>query len=234
MIIRGFKTLEGLEQKLRALPEEKRKIIVLVGRHPNEGTVNIANRHHESWEKHGAVVVRIPAEWTPHFAWQLGTEEDWSARQIGRFERKNPSDAKVARFLLRSGFKVPVVNFHGTPFLSDRDKPRRMEFTKGIFSRISNHPYFVYHKLDTFRPRNELVAEFFYHGSIPGGTKMRRHWLHFEPSYFTELWALSSSPHIFHPMVTKESIRDFSRDHSKQFEEVLAHLAKTGLKPAKR
>lgn len=68
MIIRP-KNLEDMRKQLSALPESSRRVVVLVGRHPNEGGPNIAKRHHEEWEKHGAVVVHIPPQWTPHGLW---------------------------------------------------------------------------------------------------------------------------------------------------------------------
>ncbi len=213
MIIKGFKTLEGLEEKLRAVPEEKRKVIVLVGRHPNEGTINIANRHHESWEKHGAVVVRIPGEWTQHFAWKLGMDKNWSLQQIKRFYDTKPDDVEVARVLF-SGLKVPVVNFHASGSIHN-DGETQLSIIPGIFQ--------------DFR----TTVEFYYRGQPAGRTKMRRHWNQFDPGKFPKPYI--DYPYIFHEHVTKESIIDFSRDHSKKFEELLAHLAKTGLKPvAKR
>ena len=68
MIIKP-KTLAELENKLRALPESKRKVVITVGRHPNEGTIRIAQKEHVAWEKHGAVVIQLPKEWTPHHFW---------------------------------------------------------------------------------------------------------------------------------------------------------------------
>ncbi|MBI5036703.1 hypothetical protein HZC09_05160, partial [Candidatus Micrarchaeota archaeon] len=65
-----FKTLKELRKKLTAIPEEKRKVIVLVGRHLNEGTYQIAVKHHDAWEKEGAVAVQIPPGWTPQGFWQ--------------------------------------------------------------------------------------------------------------------------------------------------------------------
>lgn len=63
------KSLPDLEAKLRAVPEAQRRVIVTVGRHPNEGTIRIAQKHHAKWEKQGAVVVQIPPHWTPQGFW---------------------------------------------------------------------------------------------------------------------------------------------------------------------
>ena len=82
MFVKGFHSLEKLAERLRAIPEEKRKVLVLVGRHPNEGTINIARRHHGDWEKHGAVVVQIPGKWTPHGFWNQAMKEKLSETEV--------------------------------------------------------------------------------------------------------------------------------------------------------
>ncbi|MFH0713149.1 MAG: hypothetical protein V1722_01315 [Candidatus Micrarchaeota archaeon] len=106
--------LREFAAQIKSLPPEKRKVVILAGRHLNEGTRNLAVRHHMEWEKHGVVTALIPAAWTPHGFWHelkpsraTVSEQNQKAKQI-------PSDWKIARYLKRAGITAQVITFHGT------------------------------------------------------------------------------------------------------------------------
>ena len=228
--------MEGLEQKLREVPPEKRKVIVLVGRHPNEGTVNIANRHHEDWEKHGAVVVRIPAEWTPHGFWHEVLKEDLSREQVEARDKQIPDDDNVSSYLLHNGFEVPVVSFHGSPKIAD-SKDIGLFFSIAERNTRILHRGFVSENAPELNSPNHVLAEFcFKESDRRGGSKFIR--LLNKERITNRLGYVGGQ--LDHRYVTrvgkisKETLVAFSKNHSKEFEAVLAHLAKTGLKPAKR
>ncbi|MDP3742078.1 MAG: hypothetical protein Q8R15_02065 [Candidatus Micrarchaeota archaeon] len=121
MILRP-KTKVQIVGQLNALRAEQRRVIVFVGRHPNEGTNKIANRHHRDWEKHGAVTVRIPEHWTPHGFWKKierkiakGTLTDAQIKKlIRREEAKIPDDLELIKLLEGNKMHPPIINFHGT------------------------------------------------------------------------------------------------------------------------
>ncbi len=113
------RNLEEFVGQLKALPEEKRKVVVLVGRHPNEGTINIAVRHHKEWEEHGAVAVRIPGDWTPHGAWHKA----FKLLKEKKLKKKPDDLAKLFAVPIDTtlvdalGENFPVfVNLHGSTF----------------------------------------------------------------------------------------------------------------------
>lgn len=114
MILRP-KNLRQLERQLEALQENQRRVIVLAGRHANEGSYRIALRHHAEWETHGAVTVKIPKRWTPQWLWKLARKKAMTPAQVKRlFERDFAHDNGIILWLHEKGFRVPVVNLHGT------------------------------------------------------------------------------------------------------------------------
>ncbi|MFH0713160.1 MAG: hypothetical protein V1722_01375 [Candidatus Micrarchaeota archaeon] len=113
MILRP-KNREELIAQLKALPEHQRRVIILVGRHPNEGTTNIARRHHKSWEEHGAVVVRIPGQWTPHGFWKKHGERQDSVK-VRELAAKVPDDRSISSQIQLEINKGFIIHFHGTP-----------------------------------------------------------------------------------------------------------------------
>lgn len=221
------KSLEEMQSTLRALPKEKRKVIVLVGRHPNEGTTNIAVHHHKEWEKHGAVAVRIPAEWTPHGFWHRVERENLSKEQAQRLFESTPTDFEIIKTLSQSRFEVPVVNFHGTAIMDKQDahhlvKGTKLEYQIAPDSKLV-HPLFQ----KTYSPhgQNEVVVEFFFKGAR--GDKKRADAL-LKRMIITNMYQLGQN-YLGHGGITREALDSFSRDHSASFETVLKHLARTGL-----
>ena len=154
-------SLQDMEKRLRAIPSEKRRLIITVGRHPNEGTARIANQEHEYWERYGAAVVQIPRHWTPHGFWtqvvqnyrdywpvdfdRLGAWNGFVHRfdtspqkeKLLRVLKRIPDDLKLVSFLSRRGFDVPVINFHGMPaYFEPHYDPITSE-------QLSSHPQFI-------------------------------------------------------------------------------------------
>ena len=231
MIVKGFKTLEQLEEKLKAVPEEKRKVIVLVGRHPNEGTHLIANRHHDKWEKHGAVVVRIPAHWTPHGLWGKAIKENLAPRVVKKMHDDIPTDSELVDFLDRAGFKVPVVSFHGTT-----TSRKAIEFQTG--SKSPNIHFHMSIGWPVFVPPahpNEITVEHWYPGPEYKLNKIalvrnlkRRYRFTPKPGLQHDYVARPNADSSVCRLFLRNDM--FKREPAKEFEEVLAHLSETGLK----
>ncbi len=108
-------------QQVLALPPEKRRVVVFGGRHLNEDSRNLAVRHHEEWEKHGAVTVLIPAAWTPHGFWrdmerkakEKGKPVEAIWRTVNRKARAIPYDEDLMDLLQKHQIYVPIINLHG-------------------------------------------------------------------------------------------------------------------------
>lgn len=245
MIIKGFKTLPELKTKLVQIPPEGRKAIVLVGRHPNEGTVAIANRHHSEWEKHGAVVVHLPREWTPHFLYKH-YRKTFSVTEFERLARRIPSDDDVAKFLAKQGFAVPVVTFHGAP---TGGWDGRIDYLTGQLhgflphlSKIPEHEVFSIHAAYKHQPPNLLVLEHFFQGTSPSRTQARvLATVHrtfgrdrFASDVFYPLLPRDrgqiSDTYLGHYLATKRDVDYFSANLNMKFQAVLAHLVANGLK----
>lgn len=235
MIVKGFKTLSKLERKLRAVPAEKRKVIVLVGRHPNEGTINIAQRHHERWEKHGAVVVRIPAEWTPHGFWAGVVKKKPPIDDVNAAIKKIPIDSEVVRFLHSRGFRVPFVNFHGTPHLD----PEIFNIIEGVSplvdyhidreTALTRHPRFTIYAHRISHPAM-LITEFHFEANRKKSGNVERTARRLYNALELVVGQFSLNYLSREGNITSGGIRNFSQKYAAEFEEVLAHLSRTGLK----
>ncbi len=218
----------------------KRRVIVLVGRHPNEGTINVAQRHHKDWEKHGVVVVRIPAQWTPHGFWHAAAKKDLPLEAVKAVYRRFPQDPVLINLLFKHGFRVPVVNFHGTPS-SEYKEPfdPYLEIKTTRLTRIASHPLIEFVtpiEFLTHKPaRNELVAEFYFHGAVSRhgkkATKFADYTIAVEEDRLGEAFPPDmEGGYLTDGRITRSALDFFSRHYAGQFEEVLAHLARTGLK----
>jgi len=108
--------------KLRELPEEKRRVVVLVGRHPGEGSTRIAQKNHREWEKLGAAAVKLPKSMTPDAFWRSAVRafdaDAHTARNM--VERLPPSDGEIIEIVTKR-FGVPVINLHGAPHQEERE-----------------------------------------------------------------------------------------------------------------
>ncbi|MFH1100189.1 MAG: hypothetical protein V1722_04885 [Candidatus Micrarchaeota archaeon] len=210
-----------MEELLRAVPEAKRKVIVFVGRHPNEGTINIALHHHESWEKHSAVVVRIPARWTPHWLWKTAEKRKLSKEVVKRLHATVPVDAQVTEFLASKGFNVPVVHFHGTP-VTDFDLSRS---SLQRFESHENEVFVEFRFYDLLRDSRKGTATGEYGRNMTGYEKGRK-------SGEQRVWPrgqLVSNYVDFFGRVNRAAIKAFSEKHAGDFEDILAELASKGL-----
>ncbi|MFH0713372.1 MAG: hypothetical protein V1722_02310 [Candidatus Micrarchaeota archaeon] len=220
MILRP-RNLKHMEELLRQVPEAKRKVIVFVGRHPNEGTINIALHHHEKWEKHGAVVVRIPARWTPHWLWKTAEKRKLSKEVVKRLHANVPDDSQVTDFLKSKGFTAPVVHFHGTPVDNyDLSRPSLLQFER-YGNAVAVELYF----LDPLKYRRKETAVGKYGRGMEEpntqvGNNLELGWprgqLH--PDYIDKIG-----------QVNRAAIKAFSEKHAGKFEEILAELASKGL-----
>ncbi len=220
------RNLREMDLMLREVPAEKRKVIVLVGRHPNEGTINIAQRHHGDWEKHSAVVVRIPGKWTPHAIWQKAARREESLREASLRADDAPTDIDIAKFLLKKGFSVPVVNFHASPDQRSMFRERQaMQYMLAKSSKIHEHRLFMKHALA--RPTNELVVEFFYSGNLIRNSGLKLFAINNPDSYARS--GLEPN-YLQHSRITKAALSKFSSEIALEFEEVLSHLSRTQLK----
>ncbi len=132
------KNKKQLVEQVKRLPPRKRRVVVLVGRHPNEGSINIGNRYNEEWAQHGAVVVRIPPQWTPHYFWKKEEKKkqpiESAIRKALLRARRIPEDTDLIQELKKNGVNSPVVNLHGhvgTPsalhIVIHKDAPRYID-----------------------------------------------------------------------------------------------------------
>lgn len=190
MIIR-LKEQEGLShlaKKLRALPEEQRKVIILVGRHRNEGTHLIARKHHTEWAEHGAVVIQIPRKWTPETFWSRllrgkhplskaytkfisGSKYDYTSKVKleNKIKKTFKSDNEIMEHLTKAGFHVPFINFHGTvarhvPFENYYyvNPSTNLPWIDGVNPDNDNHPnelLFENHFIGLYNRRNKHVTD---------------------------------------------------------------------------
>ncbi|MFH0713254.1 MAG: hypothetical protein V1722_01950 [Candidatus Micrarchaeota archaeon] len=239
MILRP-KSLEQMEQQLTAIPEAQRKVIVLVGRHVNEGTGILASRHHKSWEQHGAVVVHIPKHWTPHGLANIVVRRNLDECSFRKLEARVVSDDVICKFLYKRGFRQPIVNLHGTPFV-DQTKDRTLVGFLSSSSQIHEHSGFFLHPEKVKTP-NYVLAEFFFKGREPNKRlrdlyeQVRKFSLTGDKTpgvvnlSFGHLSGQAAFSYLQKPLAGKTDLDFFSKHLNPSFEGFLAHLAATGLK----
>lgn len=221
------KSLEELKSKLKELPAASRRVVILAGRHPNEGTRNLAVKFHDRWARVGATTVLIPAEWTPHGVWHWARKTGASPAQVKARLAQTPDDDAIAELLERR-FRIPFLNLHATP--DPKFGPARTEYRICRSTRIPDHPAFAVNEEVKVMP-NEVLFELYYSGrkrknapnsysSLPRNLKTRTRG-QFAPNY------------LRNNTITNAALKQFEERHLGKFEEVLAHLARTGLRPAK-
>ncbi len=237
------KTLPEMVEQLKKLPREKTRVIILVGRHPNEGTINLAVHHHEDWARHGAVTIRIPPAWTPHGFWH---SQDLSSEDKNKVEeevRKIPTDSEIITHLSENGFNVPIVNFHSTPLptLSEQDLKlvfRAIPKGKATSLTLMFHPRTrlpkgppmesfgtVYDGLDV--PLNELLIEWKFHSRGANTQKAMQYvpLVHDIYSFRQDL----SPYYLGAGKPRRESILQFKKEHGEKFLPLIKFLAENGL-----
>ncbi len=260
MTIIRLKEEEGLEhlvEKLRALPEDKRKVIVLVGRHRNEGTHLIARRHHKEWEEHGAVVIQIPTKWTPHVFWnrvfqgKAGklSEAYSKLSEISDYKHETERIANTALIETHldnisdlakraapsdfdiadqlAVFNVPIVNFHATPYI----KRSELRFLHG---RVSNIPFLPTHSIHTdysITSPNMLAVEYDYYGALK---KRKPHFPHSAQVNYEiierALGGQLDQNYMRKPIITTKALEDFKKTHNTKFISLIQALAKEELR----
>ncbi len=225
------RNMEEMIGQLKALPEHERRVVVFVGRHPNELTLNIAARHHKEWEEHGAVAVRIPAAWTPHGFWKTNYEK--TDKEVIKAMKRIPQDDKIFEALRKHGIKTPVVNFHGTPNRRRNGKieviihPTRKDL---LDPRETNQPQIRYSfDIDQhIKHPNEVLVEHFYTGVRPNRKTLRHQPLN-SPNY-----SQVSTEYLEELMATREDLAQFDRKGHPMIMALLNHLKEQHEKPTEK
>ncbi len=231
------KGLEELKKQLFALPEEKRKVIILVGRHPNEGTGTIAQSHHQEWAKEGAVTVQLPPHWTPHAFWHEAMKENLSSEKVNEKIKDVPNDNSIAHFLAEEGLQVPVVFFHSTfrpawkirllkflGYINFHHLPHLDFFCAG-WGNIPPHNSIRQHFLSQRPHENAVVVEFY-----SEGTKMKKlKSFPYAKKIYLPYHSQMESSYLENRRFTKDDIKIFSEKSAGQFQDLLRHLAEKGL-----
>lgn len=253
MILRP-QSLEEMHAQLVAIPENKRRVLILVGRHLNEGTDLIAEDHHKKWERRGGVVVKIPEAWTPQVAWKPMLEKlgkikaEWKPYNGGPqiiLESSNvdpellvharnvleiPHDRQVIEFLINKGINVPVINFHSSPVWSE---PHLKWFTSEK-SKLSPHPKFESYS-DLHIPEdirvhpNEVNLEYYCKGKENESTvRLQIGALQNHPEFPYATTQLGVD-YLVHSSLSSTDRKQFANNHLHEFNSILKHLA--GQKP---
>lgn len=133
-------TLGQTLERLTEVEPPKRKIILYVGVHPNEGTDVLTEKYAAEWaDKYGATVVCQPTEETPHAIWakrkQETVEGDISSLPADMILDEEDYADKFS-FDNKDTF---VILFHGTPLRLHKN-PNRPRGLAVETSRYSDHP----------------------------------------------------------------------------------------------
>lgn len=241
------KNLEEMTAQLRELPADRRRVIILAGRHLNEGTRTLAVRHHKEWEKHGAVAIGMPPYWTPHgFYHKLMQTIHKGLPGLSMFS-PGPDDSKVIRHLAESGFDVPVVNFHGTPkagyggYVMYEIHPtesrvilpenwRLFESGKNMQEKYPE-ARFVYDSNST--DPQEVLVEYHYEPASESQNKQTltrnvRKTIEENPVFVMPSTQINLE-YLTHPGISRAALKTFEEQHHERFLELLAGLSRNGL-----
>jgi|GEM_PF-5812873 len=133
-------TLAQTLEKLKGIEKSKRKIIVYVGVHPNEGTDILSEKYATEWaEKYGATIVCQPTEETPHAIWaklKPASPEDLLPVLPADLILDEEDYADKFSFDNKDTF---IVRFHGTP-AKYRDPAKEQRGISVDTSRYLKHP----------------------------------------------------------------------------------------------
>lgn len=224
--------ISDLVEKLKLVPKEKRKVIILVGRHRNEGTHLLARKHHGEWEEHGAVVVQIPSKWTPNVFWRrIKKDKKGEKYDVTPYLKKVPTDKQIVN-ALTTHLNVPIVNFHTTPTYSATPDPTfgHMLYFIEKNSKLPPHQNFLTRtelpyadQIQALHPA-ELLVEYKYDGKLRGKTQ-------YTSTIVTALSAQNMpNPHELHntyltnPAITPSAVKNFTKRFNRQFCQILQHL----------
>lgn len=228
------KLLRSAQAKLAAQGNEL-KSIVMVGRHDAEATDRVAlskeanngarQALHKSWEEHGAVVIQIPHAWTPENFWYKVRKGQIPQDKIKQDAQKIPHDHEIVDYLNQNGFAhLPFVNFHATQYAMD-GLPEKNRGIGNITTNLSTTPH------------NLLSVEW----NVYLNKKPKREINPDEEKQLTGLKVHGQlSQHYLtdkHPRTggaierfKTHSLNPAGTTPSQEFKQLLAHLAKNGLK----
>ncbi|MFH1257726.1 MAG: hypothetical protein ABIG96_06885 [Candidatus Micrarchaeota archaeon] len=213
--------IEDMVAQLRRVPKIDRRVIILVGRHLNEGTLKIAQSQHDEWQKRGAVTVVIPPKWTPTWLYYQARKEKLDPHQLAKRIRAIPTDDQVLKKIYDSGFKVPVINFHSNP--DRKNKAMSVYYWMGKNSLLKPHPAVALHNWSN---PNELNIEI-----QPFGKLKKYVWRRF-PHFFKKLISGDdgktefSQRYVKGRVMTKAEVEHFLEVHHPQMLEIIDHLAR--------
>jgi hypothetical protein len=237
-----------MAEQLAQLPPQRRKVVVLVGRHLNEGSVNLANRCHESWGKKGAVTIQLPVDWTPEGFWHSAMQRNLTAEEVENEAKAIPSDEAILDFLFKRGFRIPVLNIHGAGHEArditnssaetaenrekiETERTPTTSITTGNKTRIFEHKLIRHHYGNIEHP-NEILIEIYYGGS-KRNTKSLEYAVGLDPH---SRLAVNNSPsyiakrYLRGIVINRGSLERLHKDVTPKIEELIEHLSKTGLK----
>ncbi len=264
------KNLSEIRRKLQDIPIGERRVVILVGRHESEETHRLAINHEETWRRIGGTPIAIPPKLTPEGFWhEFGKHIDpqsWSrmtdvekvacfSRALAKTAKKTKisggsSDNRIIQFLIKSGFDVPVVNFHGTPHTPGPQDDRRHGLG-AIPLRSTSRLTLPTHIPELSRINtplethpNEMVIEYYFPavraakkeehpGSILAEVEARRLWRKMKPGLrrtWRELARQLHPDYLEKERPSRFAQETFDMFYSNAFNDLIAHLAQTGLK----
>lgn len=225
MILRP-KLLSEIPKLVRMMPFEV-KSVVLAGRHLNEGTHVLSEKQHKEWEKEGAVVIRIPKEWTPEHICAKVRKGGFGIFSLFSLVADTPSDSNIIQALRKAGINVPVLNFHATPYSEDSTNSLSIHTSRN--SCIPELPNNLKVSRKSGIEPTELLVEYHYKGTPRGSSKTRDYASDFYLNIIFENFRHISPRYFLHPTINQAAIREFEEKHSPNFKRIFAHLAKHGL-----
>jgi hypothetical protein len=135
-------TLEKTLEKLRRIEKSKRKIIIHVGVHLNEGTDVLVKKYATKWaEKYGATVVCQPTEETSQAIWARRKQETGGDATIPLPPDLILDEEEYANKFSFDNKDTLVVSFHGTPLRAYQEGASgRLPGLEVEISRYVSHP----------------------------------------------------------------------------------------------
>ncbi len=235
---RNKKELVG---QISALPARKRRVVVLIGRHPNEGTINIGVHNHKQWEKHGAVTVWLPPHWTPQGFWHRVKRRPLSNRALDsarRTAKQLPGDEKLVTMIGQS-IGAPVINFHGTdaktPSLNvyyHSKAPQWLVKALQRATRRSNKDVVLQaphrRKSDPDHPLEVLVENYYAARKAGEKTRQRRKQ---KNAFLNRLFRIENrqldADYLTYPGITRQGLSSFRKRFSRRLDIIIRELAQT-------
>ncbi len=135
-------TLEKTIERLKGIESAKRKIIIHVGVHPNEGTDMLVRQYASKWaEEYGATIVCQPTEETPHAIWERRKKETGGDASVRLPPDLILDEEEYADKFSFDNKDTLIISFHGTPLKGYREGASpRLPGLDIETSRYSSHP----------------------------------------------------------------------------------------------